>query len=91
MASTTREPSGRGLVSGVEAWVRVQGVGTPEVKNVRELFLSPQLLRLDLPGLHHVPEIADGDSPHAARGCPFQAYFPLGEVLRMEKFFKTAS
>ncbi len=69
----------------IEAWVRVQG-GTPEVKErAWKLFLSPQLLRLDLSGLHHVPEIADGDPPHTARGCPFQAW-SLGEVLRMEKF-----
>lgn len=67
----------------VEAWVRVQG-GTPEAKSrARDLFLSPELLRLDLSGLDHVPEIADGDPPHAARGCPFQAW-SLGELLRLE-------
>ena len=72
----------------IEAWVRAQGA-TPEAKaRARELFLSPQLLRLDLPGLHHVPEIADAESPHTARGCPFQAW-SLGEVLRMEKFLET--
>jgi predicted glycogen debranching enzyme len=69
----------------IEAWVRVRG-GMAEAKaQARELFLSPQLLRLDLPGLHHVPEIADAESPHIARGCPFQAW-SLGELLRMEKF-----
>jgi predicted glycogen debranching enzyme len=67
----------------VEAWVRVHGA-TPEAKiQAMDSFLSPQLLRLDLPGLHHVPEIADGDPPHAARGCPFQAW-SLGEILRLE-------
>jgi len=69
----------------VEAWVRVRG-STPEAKAAaRQTFLLPQLLRPDLPGLGHVPEIADGDPPHTARGCPFQAW-SLGEILRLEKF-----
>jgi len=54
----------------VEAWVRVHG----DKAKARELFLTPQLARLDLAGLHHIPEIADGDAPHTARGCPFQAW-----------------
>ena len=68
----------------VEAWVRVHG-GTTEAKaRARELFLTPRLSRLDLPGLNHVPEIADAEPPHTARGCPFQAW-SLGEVLRLER------
>jgi predicted glycogen debranching enzyme len=67
----------------VEGWVRVHG-GTAEVKaKARELFLAPQLARLDLRGLNHVPEIADAEPPHTARGCPFQAW-SLGELLRLE-------
>jgi predicted glycogen debranching enzyme len=67
----------------VEAWVRVHG-GTAEAKaKARELFLAPQLARLDLPGLNHIPEIADAETPHTGRGCPFQAW-SLGEVLRLE-------
>lgn len=74
----------------IEAWVRVHGA-TPEIKaQARDSFLSPQLLRLDLQGLHHVPEIADGEAPHLARGCPFQAW-SLGEVLRIEKFLETSA
>ena len=68
----------------VEAWVRVHG-GTAEARTkARELFLMPQLCRLDLAGLNHVPEIADAEPPHPARGCPFQAW-SLGEVLRLER------
>jgi predicted glycogen debranching enzyme len=68
----------------VEAWVRVRG-GTAEARaKARELFLAPQLSRLDLPGLNHVPEIADAEPPHTARGCPFQAW-SLGEILRLER------
>ena len=67
----------------VEAWVRVQG-GTAEARaKARELFLTPRLSRLDLPGLNHVPEIADAEPPHTVRGCPFQAW-SLGELLRLE-------
>lgn len=68
----------------IEAWVRLRG-GSPEAKaRARELFFEPQLARLDLSGLHHVPEIADGEPPHTARGCPFQAW-SLGEILRLER------
>jgi predicted glycogen debranching enzyme len=67
----------------VEAWVRLRG-GTRQAKaDARDLFLTSQLLRLDLPGLNHLPEIADAEAPHIARGCPFQAW-SLGEILRLE-------
>jgi predicted glycogen debranching enzyme len=67
----------------VQAWVRAKG-GTPQAKaRARELFLAPQLLRLDLIGLNHIPEIADAELPHTARGCPFQAW-SLAEILRLE-------
>ena len=67
----------------IDAWVRVRGE-TPEArKEARERFFDPRLKRLDLQGLHHVPEIADAEAPFTARGCPFQAW-SLGEVLRLE-------
>ena len=64
----------------VEAWVRVHG----DKAKARELFLAPQLAHLDLHGLNHIPEIADAEAPHTARGCPFQAW-SLGEILRLER------
>jgi predicted glycogen debranching enzyme len=67
----------------VEAWVRVQDNPALAKKAARERFLTPQLLRLDLAGLRHLPEIADGAAPHTARGCPFQAW-SLAEILRLE-------
>jgi predicted glycogen debranching enzyme len=67
----------------IEAWVRVHGATAEAKAKARELFLTPQLARLDLPGLNHVPEIADAEAPHLARGCPFQAW-SLGELLRLE-------
>lgn len=68
----------------VEAWLRVNS-GTAQARaRARELFLAPRLEQPDLHGLGHVPEIADAEAPHAARGCPFQAW-SMGELLRLEK------
>ncbi len=67
----------------VEAWVRVRG-GTAEAKReARRRFLEPLRRHLDTAGLGHVSEIADADSPHTPRGCPFQAW-SVGEILRLE-------
>jgi len=68
----------------VEAWVRVRG-GTPAARaEARGRFLEPLLAHLDDAGLAHLPEIADGDPPHAPRGCPFQAW-SVGEALRLTR------
>ena len=67
----------------VEAWIRVRD-GEPGAKSrARKLFLEPLLAGLDSDGIGHVPEIADGDPPHRARGCPFQAW-SVGEALRLD-------
>jgi glycogen debranching enzyme len=42
------------------------------------------LEHLDTAGLGHLPEIADADSPHTPRGCPFQAW-SVGEALRLDR------
>jgi predicted glycogen debranching enzyme len=68
----------------VEAWVRVNGNSAETKAKAYDLFLAPQLARLDLAGLNHIPEIADAEPPHAARGCPFQAW-SLGEIIRLER------
>jgi predicted glycogen debranching enzyme len=68
----------------VEAWVRVRG-GTPEARReARKKFLEPLLRHTEEAGLGHLPEIADGDSPHTPRGCPFQAW-SVGEALRLDR------
>ncbi len=73
----------------VEAWVRVRG-GSEAVKaDARRLFVEPLLRHLDEAGLDHVSEIADGDAPHAPRGCPFQAW-SVGELLRLERLLAPA-
>jgi predicted glycogen debranching enzyme len=68
----------------VEAWVRVRG-NTPAAKQeARSKFLTPFLTHLGEAGLGHISEIVDGDSPHTARGCPFQAW-SVGELLRLDQ------
>jgi glycogen debranching enzyme len=67
----------------VEAWVRVRGGGEEAKRQARERFLAPLQERLGDYGLGHLPEIADGDPPHAPRGCPFQAW-SMGELLRLD-------
>jgi predicted glycogen debranching enzyme len=68
----------------VDAWVRVRG-NTPAVRaEARRRFLNPLLAGLDRGGLGHIAEIADGDAPHAARGCPFQAW-SVAEALRLDQ------
>lgn len=67
----------------VEAWVRVRGNTAAAKQAARARFLPPLLAHLDQAGLGHISEIADGDSPHTPRGCPFQAW-SVGEALRLE-------
>jgi predicted glycogen debranching enzyme len=68
----------------VEAWVRVRG-DSPEVKALaRKQFLEPLRKHLDQAGLGHLSEIADADSPHTPRGCPFQGW-SVGELLRLDR------
>ncbi|HEY6051123.1 MAG TPA: amylo-alpha-1,6-glucosidase, partial [Thermoanaerobaculia bacterium] len=67
----------------VEAWVRVRG-GSPDVRlEARARFLEPLLAATGDAGVGHLSEIADGDPPHAPRGCPFQAW-SVGEALRLD-------
>jgi glycogen debranching enzyme len=68
----------------VEAWVRVRGGTAAAKREARGKFLEPLLARMDSAGLGHLPEIADGDSPHTPRGCPFQAW-SVGEALRLDR------
>ncbi len=68
----------------VEAWVRVRGASPAAKRTARERFLLPLFRHLDDAGVGHVSEIADGDPPHAPRGCPFQAW-SVGEALRLDR------
>ena len=68
----------------VEAWVRVRGNSPSAMEEARNRFLLPLYDHLKEAGLGHLSEIADGDTPHTPRGCPFQAW-SLGELLRLER------
>ena len=68
----------------VEAWLRVRG-GTAEAKaEATTRFLAPLMRHRDANGLGHVSEVVDGDEPHHAGGCPWQAW-SLGELLRIRR------
>ena len=66
-----------------EAWMRVRGESPRAKREARERFLAP-LAGLARESGGHLPEIADGDYPHASRGCPAQAW-SVGEALRLEQ------
>jgi glycogen debranching enzyme len=68
----------------VEAWVRVRGGSEAAKREARGKFLAPLLAHLEEAGLGHVSEIADAESPHTPRGCPFQAW-SAGEALRLDR------
>ncbi len=68
----------------VEAWVRVRGGTDAAKRDARTRFLDPLLAHLDEAGLGHLPEVANGDAPHTAGGCPFQAW-SVGEALRLDR------
>ncbi|HQR10684.1 MAG TPA: amylo-alpha-1,6-glucosidase [Casimicrobiaceae bacterium] len=65
----------------VDAWLLVHGDDDAHRAQARQRFVAPLLDHLDVAGLGHVSEIADGDPPHTPRGCPFQAW-SLGELIR---------
>ena len=68
----------------VEAWVRTRGDHDDARREARRRFLDPYLQTLDPNNIGHLPEIAEGDAPHAPRGCPFQAW-SVGEALRLDR------
>lgn len=67
----------------VLAWLRVRGETAEAKREAHDRFLAPLLAHLEDDGLGHLPEIADADAPHTARGCPFQAW-SAGEALRLK-------
>ena len=65
----------------VDAWLAVHGDDAARRAEARERFVAPLRAHLEVAGIGHMSEIADGDAPHTPRGCPFQAW-SLGEFLR---------
>lgn len=72
----------------VEAWLRVHGPEVAAREQVRRRFLETLLAPVGPAGTGSVPEIADGDAPHAPRGCPFQAW-SVGELLRADRLLRS--
>ncbi|MFO1306508.1 MAG: amylo-alpha-1,6-glucosidase [Burkholderiales bacterium] len=67
----------------VDAWLRVHGRDAQATAEARERFVDPLSAHVGAAGIDHLSEIADGDAPHAPRGCPFQAW-SLGELIRAQ-------
>jgi predicted glycogen debranching enzyme len=68
----------------VDAWLAVHGRDHDVKEDAKARFLAPLMAHLNVAGLGHVSEIADGDAPHAPAGCPFQAW-SLGELIRIRR------
>jgi glycogen debranching enzyme len=68
----------------IEAWVRVRGSTAAARREARTRLLEPLLARTQIAGLDHLSELCDGDPPHHAVGCPFQAW-SLAEAIRIDK------
>jgi glycogen debranching enzyme len=68
----------------VEAWLRTRGDDASTRTDARRRFLDPLLQTMDVDGIGHISEIADGDAPFTARGCPFQAW-SVAEALRLDQ------
>jgi predicted glycogen debranching enzyme len=66
----------------VEAWLRVRKNTSEAKAEARARFLPPLYDHLHEAGLEHISEIADAETPHTPRGCPFQAW-SMGEYLRL--------
>jgi predicted glycogen debranching enzyme len=71
----------------VDAWLKTRPNSPAALEQARARFLAPLLAHLQTAGIGHISEIADGDPPHAPRGCPFQAW-SLGELVRIDAFLK---
>ena len=68
----------------VEGWLRIRGDTPEHRREARTRFLEPLLRHFEASAPGHVGEIADGDAPHNAGGCPFQAW-SVGEALRLSE------
>ncbi len=64
-----------------EAWVKCYG---PESRPTALAWLSSSTRLINGHNVGHVPEIVDGDAPHAQRGCDAQAW-GVSELLRVLK------
>jgi predicted glycogen debranching enzyme len=73
----------------IEAWIRVRD-DTPDAREAaRRRFLDPMRAHYATAVFGgHLAEIADADAPHAARGCPFQAW-SVGEAIRLGELIDT--
>ena len=70
----------------VDAYIKLNGSGEQQLKEI-ELIMQPFYDHLSDSGIGAVSEIFDGDEPHTARGCAFQAW-GVAEVLRIKRLIE---
>ncbi len=68
----------------VDAWLAAHGHTGKARREAAARFLQPLTDHLAQNGLGHVSEVVDGDAPHHAGGCPWQAW-SLGETIRIHR------
>jgi predicted glycogen debranching enzyme len=68
-----------------EAWADLHG---PQEKATALAWLSSSVVLINSHCVGQIPEIVDGDAPHAQRGCDAQAW-GVSEVLRVWKKLQT--
>jgi predicted glycogen debranching enzyme len=68
----------------VDAWVWIHKRTPAAIHEARREYLQPLLDHVEQAGLGHVSEIADAQSPHTPRGCPWQAW-SVGEALWLDR------
>ena len=66
----------------VESWLKCRGNTNAAKREAAERFIAPLQAHLYRAGIGHVSEIADAETPHTPRGCPFQAW-SVSELLRI--------
>lgn len=72
----------------VEAWVKARGTPTAR-EEARRRFVVPLIEHSKQVGLGHVCEVRDAEEPHAAGGCPFQAW-SIAELLRIQRWLESS-
>jgi predicted glycogen debranching enzyme len=65
----------------LSAYLRVNKNSPPAIQQTKE-WLTPLIGQMNTGSIGQIPEIFDGNPPHAARGCPAQAW-SVAEVLRI--------
>jgi glycogen debranching enzyme len=68
----------------IDAWTWIHKRTPGAIREARRVYLQPLIDHLEDAGLGHISEIADAETPHTPRGCPWQAW-SVGEALWLDQ------